>query len=191
MGETLSYHARLNVLESEHTYRLAPDALVIDHGDGAPPEVVRFEDVSQVRLRYFPTRFQRNRFECVLTVPYRGQFRIGSEFCRGVMDFEDRGPEYRAFVRELCPRLADQGGGTRFLSGRPVWALIAESSFLLAMVALLAVALVLVGGLFGLLPWMRVGLLAVSLPLLWLYYRRNRPGTFAPRDIPADLLPPA
>ena len=190
MSETLSYRARLNVLEGERTYRLAPEALVIDHGDGAPPEVVRFEDVSEVRLRYFPTRSQWNRFECLLTAPGRRWFRIGSEYYRGVMHFEDRGPEYRAFVRELCLRVADAGAPTRFVTGRPMWVLMAESAFLLSMVGFLAAILVLVGGVVGALPGMRIGLLMVSIPLLWLYFRRNRPGSFDPRDVPALFLPP-
>jgi hypothetical protein len=190
MSETLSYRARLNVLEGERTYRLAPEALVIDYGDGAPPEVLRYEDISQLRLRYFPTRSQWNRFECLLTGPGRGRFRIGSEYYRGVMHFEDRGPEYREFVRELCLRLADAGAPTRFLTGRPIWVLLAESAFLMSMVALLAVALILVGGVVGALPGIRLVLLAASLPLLWFYFRRNRPGSFDPRDVPALFLPP-
>jgi len=190
MSETLSYRARLNVLEGERTYRLAPEALVIDYGDGAPPEVVRFEDISQLRLRYFPTRSQWNRFECLLTVPGRGRFKIANQRYRGVMDFEDRGPEYRAFVRELCLRVADAGAPTRFLTGRPMWVLLAESAFLAAMLALLGVMLVVVGGVIGALPFVRLVLLAAFLPLLWFYFRRNRPGSFDPRDVPALFLPP-
>lgn len=190
MSETLSYQARLNVLEGERTYRLAPEALVIDHGDGAPPEVVRFEDISQVRLRYFPTRAQWNRFECRVTIPFRGELRIGSQHYRGVMDFEDRGPQYRTFVRELCRRLADAGAPTRFLTGPPVGVLLAEGVFLLVMLALLAAILVVVGGVVGLLPWIRLAVLVLFVPLLWLYFRRNRPGSFDPRDIPALFLPP-
>jgi hypothetical protein len=191
MTETLSYHARLNVLENERVYRLAPEALVIDYLDGAQPEAVRFEEISQVRLRYSPTRSQWDRFECVLTVPARGEFKIGSQFYKGVMAFENRAGEYGAFVRELCRRLAERAPGTRFVSGRPKWALLAESAFLLSMVALLVVVLVAIGGVLGAFPLMRLGLAAVSLPLLWLYYRRNRPRTFDPRDVPAELLPKA
>lgn len=189
MTATLSYHARLNVLENERVYRLAPEALVIDYLDGAQPEVVRLEDVSQVRLRYFPTRFQWNRFECILTVPGRGEFKIGSEFYKGVMQFENRALQYRIFVIELCRRLADCGSGARFVAGRPTWALVAESAFLLSMVMLLVVALTLVGGVIGAFPLTRLALVAVSLPLLWMYYKRNRPRVFDPRDVPLELLP--
>jgi hypothetical protein len=182
----ITYHARHDVLEPACTFRLTVTGLSIDAG--GPVQVLPYSEISRVGLRFFPTRVQTNRFECLIDARSR-TLKIGNEFYRGIASFDDRSAEYRIFVTELCRRLAAAQPDTEFFAGRAAWALALEYGFLLLMALFLGWILWLTGGTFRFLIWVKLAIVAFFLPTLVRYVKRNRPVRFDPRAIPEDVLP--
>jgi hypothetical protein len=66
-----TYVARANVLEHEAIWRLSADALELQGGPTAGPEVVMrfpYPDIVGVRLSYAPSRVDSARYRCDLTI---------------------------------------------------------------------------------------------------------------------------
>lgn len=88
-----TYVARANVLEYDAIWRLAPDALELQGGPAAGPDVVmRFpcRDIVVVRLSYAPSRVDSARYRCDLTMRSGRRIAILSTHYAGIADFEDR-----------------------------------------------------------------------------------------------------
>lgn len=194
-GRTLDYPARTSVLDAPCVYRLTEFALHLRPETTKPsaqrppalPETIPLRLIEAVRLRYFPTRVQENRFECLVRLRSGRQLRITNEEYRGALEFTDRSAEYRAFVRALCPAVAAANPQARFSTGRPWLPLLLEWGFLGAAFAALAGVLWLVGGTGGRL--VDLLLIVLSLPLLVRYARRCWPRTFNPHAVPDLVLP--
>jgi hypothetical protein len=185
----MEYHARRDVLERERTYRLSADGLAIEERE-ASPRVLPYAEIHKIRLRFFPTRFQTNRFECL--VYCRGQrLRITNEFYLGFARFEDRSSAYRSFVVELCQRVGAVRREAEFVTGREAWLLNLEIGLCGLMALLLGWVLWLTGGPSRTLVWVKLGIIAFFLPVLVLYVKRNRPVRFEPGAVPEQVLPPA
>src|SRR5919106_1127070 len=71
--------ARANVLEHEAIWRLTPDALELQGGPTAGPDVVMrfpYRDIVRVRLSYAPSRVDSARYRCDLTMRSGGKIAI-------------------------------------------------------------------------------------------------------------------
>ncbi len=189
MDSEPEYRIRHDVLEKPRVLRLATTGLAIENEDGRST-VLPWAHIKQVRLRFFPTRVQTNRFEC-LVIASAFNLKFSNEFYRGIAQFDDCSAEYRRFVTALCPRIAAGNPTVAFLSGRDAWVLWLEYGFLAAMALLLGWILWLTGGPLSWLIWVKLGLVVVFLPTLIQYIRRNRPAPFDPRAIPEQVLPKA
>jgi hypothetical protein len=185
--------ARANVLEYEAIWRLTPDALELQGGPAARPDVVMllpYRDIVGVRLSYAPSRFDPGRYRCDLTMRSGRRIAILSTHYAGIGDFEDRAATYAPFVRALVARVATGNPSARFRTGRNPVAYWAEHLFLIAMVAFLVFVLSATG--FGPLSessWAKLAIILGSVPLLMVYTSKNWPGRFAPDAIPKDVLP--
>lgn len=187
MEPDIAYLSRHDVLEKARTLRLTAAGLAVEP-EGGRPWVMRYADIQRIRLRFFPTRVQSNRFECL--VLGRGQeLKFSNEFYRGIAQFEDRSADYRAFVTALCARVAAEKPAVEFVTGRERWMLALEYGFLFLMALFLAWILWLTGGPLRWLVWVKLGIVAFFLPTLVRYFRRSGPVRFDPRAIPAAVLP--
>lgn len=189
VGPDHEYRIRHDVLEKPRVLRLVAAGLAIESEDGRST-VLPWADIKQVRLRFFPTRVQTNRFECLIFAS-AFNLKFSNEFYQGIAQFDDRSADYRRFVTALCPRIAAANPTAAFLSGREVWVLCLEYGFLAAMALLLGWILWLTGGPLSWLIWAKLGLIAVFLPTLIRYLRSNRPAAFDPHVIPEPVLPKA
>lgn len=182
-----AYAIRHDVLEPARTLRLAAEGLAIEDGDGRST-LLPYREIVRVRLRYFPTRVQTNRFECLVTTRLR-DLKFSNEFYRGIARFDDRSAEYRRFVTAICQRLAAENPGIEFLTGRNTGSLVAEYGFLALMALLLGWILWITDSPLGWLIWVKLGLLVFFLPTLIRYVRRSQPARFDPQHIPERVLP--
>jgi hypothetical protein len=189
----LTYVARANALEYEAIWRLGPDALELQGGPTAGPEVhLRFpyRDIVGVRLSYAPSRVDWVRYRCDLHMRSGQRLTILSTHYAGIADFENRAATYVPFVRALVGRVADACPNASFRSGKSVAAYWAEHVLLVAIVAILVMVL----SAFGLssimgLVWLKLLIILGSIPLLLAYTRKNWPRRFKPDAIPSDVLP--
>ena len=188
-----SYVARANALEYEAIWRLQPDALELQGGPTAGPDVVLrfpYRDIVGVRLSYAPSRFDHARYRCDLRMRSGQQVAILSTHYAGIADFEDRAATYGPFVRLLIARVAAANPAAGFRSGKNPVTYVLEHLFLFAMVVLLVFVLSMVGFAYvGDTSWVRLFIIVASIPLLVVYARKNWPGRFKPEAIPEDVLP--
>lgn len=187
MDSAIIYCVRHDVLEKPRTLRLTTTGLAIDASDGGTT-VLPWAEIRQVRLRFFPTRVQTNRFEC-LVIASTFNLKFSNEFYQGIAQFDDRSADYRRFVIALCAQVAAGNPTAEFLSGRDTWVLMLEYGFLAAMALLFAWVLWITGSPLGWLIWVKLGLIAVFLPTLIQYFKRSQPARFDPRVIPEMVLP--
>jgi hypothetical protein len=188
-----SYVARANALEYEAIWRLRPDALELQGGPTAGPDVVMrfpYRDIVGLRLSYAPSRVDHVRYRCDLRMRSGQQVAILSTHYAGIADFEDRAATYAPFVEALIARVAAANSAASFRSGRSPVAYWLEHAFLLAMIALLVLVLSVTG--FAPLSessWAKFFIILASIPLLIVYTRKNWPSRFKPDTIPKDVLP--
>lgn len=194
----VDYLGRVSVMEKLRCYRIEGPTLTIipadpDPKDAAPPplpEKLWLREVSQVRLRYFPTRVQTNRYECIVTWQNGRELKLSNEEYRGVLSFHDRSTEYRRFVRALSAAVAAENPKARFVTGRGWLPLVLEWGFLGLMIALLATVLWLVERIeFHTFVVIKIVLVLCFIPVLVQYAKKNRPRTYDPRAVPEMILP--
>lgn len=189
IGPFPTYRCRSGVLERETTWTLTGDAL--ERGEAnAPPQRLPYGDIAEVRLIYDPTRFDTQRHRCTITGANRRRATITSTSYLSVGEFEDRGPAYAAFIRELIRRIAVVTPRCRFRAGKRPWVFFAEHLFLLAMLLLLVAVLAMVG------EWslptlvsVKLAVIAGYLPIAYQYAKRNWPRAFTAGQVPPEVLP--
>jgi len=214
---SLTHASRANVFQREATWCLTADALERRGGEPADapwsahalrfylrllwpwsgiridrggPARFPYREIAEIRLLFDPTRFDAQRHRCDITPRSGTRVSLWSTHYVSVGEFEDRGASYRPFVRALVAHAAAASPACRFRAGKKPLVYWAEQIFLAAMAALLVFVLALVGG-SGLsdLVLLKLAIVAAMIPLALRYARKNRPRSFAPGQIPPDLLP--
>lgn len=194
------YLARTSVLTRLSLFRIDGGVLTItpqnsEAKPGEPPavpEAIPLSHVTELRLRFFPTRVQTNRYECLVRLRDGLVIKLTNEEYRGVLTFHDRSGEYVRFVRALSLAVAAANPAAKFLTGRPWLPQLLEWGFLAAMVALLAFVLLSVGKIeLHSFVIVKALLVVAFIPLLVQYARKNRPRVYDPRAVPEQVLPPA
>jgi hypothetical protein len=151
---------------------------------------IRYGDVRRMRMSYRPAAMQSHRFVTEIWSKTAPKLQIVSASWRSVMEQERLDAGYTAFVTELHRRLAAAGSAARFTTGMPVvsyWiGVVVFGGAMLALVGLTVRALQLgewtAAALIG-------GLGAVFALQIGNYFRRNRPGSYRPEAVPANVLP--
>ena len=182
---------RLRPMQPECRFRIAPDALLWSDAQGQPLGRVPFADITELRLRFAPSRFAHHRFEAVLRVHDGPAVRIVNQTYAGLANYEDRSASYTPFVLALRQALLRANPALPVHAGvAPArWAL---DAVLAAVSAALLAGVVLRSVQHG--PWW-LALLSVALvagALRWVggHLWRNRPQRLAPgQEIPALVLP--
>jgi hypothetical protein len=193
----ITYVTRTSAIETARTFELGADALTVHFHARSPTtspapasEVIRLADIREIRLRYFPTRVQTNRYECIITSRRGRVLKLTNEYYQGIMSFRDESAAYRTFVTALAGRMNACNSTALFLRGRTTAAFILEFGFLGLMFALLALVMLTLGP-GGPLVWVKLAIVACFVPVLVRYARKNVPQPFDPRTVPADILPAA
>jgi hypothetical protein len=185
--DEIEYTNKRAVGAAEVRYVLEGDALRVESVSGGAR--IPLSAISEIRLHYQPNRFESDVYECTLATADGAIHRIFSRYAAGVLDFKDQGPQYCAFVRELCLRCSRTGAPVRFAAGVTSARFTGNAVVALAGMALLFLALFLL----PIANYIFIGVrLVVIVPLLIvsiLWFVKNRPARFPPDSIPAGLLP--
>jgi len=169
-------------------FQLEDDAIAWDRGG----TVVRvpYRDIRRVRLAFRPMTMQPYRFMTEIWSVGGVKLAIGSCSLKSVIEQPRHDVEYNAFLTELHRRLVPLRNGIQFQTGSPFvlyWTGVAVFAALcISAVGLIFRALEIeawlgaafVAGMLGIFLWQTGGFL-----------RRNKPGVYAPDQIPAHALP--
>lgn len=183
------YRFRKSVLGDEETFTLNQDTL--SWGKEKPwSSVWNLSEITDVNLRYDPTRFSRERYKIVLQHKSGKSLTLSNMSYQGVGDFESRNHSYNSFVRALHSGLLDAGGETGFHGGvsklkyLAYWLLTVGVGVLLvaASIAFFAIGL----------SWLviiKLLLIAFYFPTLIAFMKRAKPFDYPGDAIPSNLLP--
>ena len=151
---------------------------------------IPYREIRQVRLVYRPVTLQNYRFVAEVKSRIGIKFTIASTSWRSLVEHERHDRFYMAFLTELHRRLAAAGGDVAYLRGAPAflyWPGLLIFTVLMLATAALAVRTVQSG------EWQSSLFIAAMLGFfLWqtaTFFRRNKPGVYAPDRLPAELLP--
>jgi hypothetical protein len=182
------YAYKPSLAGSPWQFRLAPDAL--EWRAGVRSDRIPYGRIRRVRLSFRLAALQRRRFIAEIWSAAGPKVTIASWSWKGLADQERLDDGYAAFIAELHRRLGTTGSETSFEHGAPAllyWVRFAVSLAAgvaiagLAVVALRSGALpaaLFIGAFLGLFAW-QTGT----------YFLGNRPGTYRPEALPADVLP--
>jgi hypothetical protein len=186
--ETVSYSYRPSLLGAPREFDLTDQG--IGWSAGSNSGRIPFERVRRLRLSYRPNSMQSQRFVTELWSDGFPKLQIVSSSWKSMMEQERLDGAYSAFVRELHRRVAMVNGATQFERGSSqliywpgVLVFVAAGLGLAALVARALQAGALTSA----------AIVAAFLVLyLWQagnFFRRNRPGTYQPDALPADVMP--
>ena len=156
--------------------------------EGRTTEIL-FSDIVDVRCRYYPTRFQLNRFECLIQVKGGMKIKIGNQFYLGVADFEDRSPNYRKFVVALHVALAKQNPNCVFHSGVTQTSFYLTAAFLIGSMLTLAFLILFFGASLPGFAVVKLIILILMIPISIKWFYKNKPKKYRAHAIPTDVLP--
>jgi hypothetical protein len=176
-GAVARYSFRRSVLESERTYSLYPDRLVVEE-NGVPIQSHELDRVRGVHLKFDRSK-QRAYFQCLVDTD-AGRVSLRHVHWGVIAAFEDRRETYTPFVRALLAQLANRPG-VQFRAGSLL-------TFVSAIVGL--PVMLLLGGLSAVMGLWPGALLAALLVFMCVsVLRRSRPRGFDPLQPPEAFLP--
>ena len=158
---------------------------------GQQTRSLKLPEVSRVRLAYEPTRAQLGLWTCrVFNREGVHWATLSSSHYRALLDFEDRGVSYGAFVRGLNDAVIGANPQAVFDTGPGMMAFVFNGVALVLALLLFGAMLIVVG--FDEVSgwaWFRLLLLLPFVALCWPWFARNWPRRFDPKAVPAGLLP--
>jgi hypothetical protein len=184
------YVYKPSLLGAPWEFRLAPDAIEWRMGrhHGRTP----YGRIARVRLSYRPVTMQMRRFLTEIWAADGPRLSIASASWKSIVEQETKDQAYGAFVRELHRRIAATGARPALVTGSPAF-LYWPGLAIFVVVSLGLAALTLQGLRAG--AWAGAAFVGGFLALfLWQsgnYFHRNRPGSYRPDALPAELVPPA
>lgn len=185
----VSYATRNNAFTPAVVWTLCGDRLRREDGKGRPRETW-LRDVRAVQLQYAPTRPERNRYRCRITLSNGTKLEFFNRTYRGVYDFEDTSEAYAKFVTALHAELSRHARDCRFQAGSSAGSYWGNFALLVAIcvVVLGALLFFLSAGLFWVAA-IKVVLIVFYLPTAIRWLRRSKPQFYIPGSIPTTVLP--
>ncbi len=183
------YATRNNTLTPAVVWKLQGDRLRREDGKG-PPREVALKDVNAVQLEFAPTRPERNRYRCRITLRNATRLEFYNRTYRGVYDFADTSSDYVKFIQALHTALAQHSPQCRFVAGCSGGAYAFNVAILIGVAAVVVAALAffLAAGMFWVVL-IKILLIVFYMPTAIRWVRRNKPKQYRPGAIPADVLP--
>jgi hypothetical protein len=187
-GETVSYSYRPSVFGAFREFSLTKRG--IDWAVGPRSGSIPFDRVRRLRVSYRPHSMQSHRFVTELWADGFPKLLISSSSWKSMIEQERFDGAYSSFVRELHRRIARANGSTQFERGSNP--LIYWPGLLFFAGAGIGLAALVVRGLQeGAMTGAAIvgAFLAFYLWQAGNFFRRNRPGTYRPDALPADVMP--
>lgn len=184
----MHYSFKPSLLGAMWEFELTPEALLWRAGRRTGRWL--YADIAQVRLTYRPQSMQAQRYRADLRHKDGGRIALLSVTWRGMLALSTQSDDYRAFVVELHRRLAAANSQTEYVSGlkRPLYALGLGMLVVLGIGMLLLCLRAIIEGAYAGAAFV-VAFMAVGGWQMGGFMWRNRPGSYAPDQIPAKLLP--
>jgi hypothetical protein len=187
-GETVSYSYRPSLLGAPREFSLTEQG--IEWVAGLRSGTVAFDRVRRLRVSYRPNTMQSHRFVTELWADGSPKLQIISSSWKSMMEQERFDGAYSSFIRELHRRISRANGATQFERGsNPLvyWlGILVFAGAAIGLAALIVRALQ-AGAMTS------AAIVAAFLAFyLWQagnFFRRNRPGTYRPDALPADVMP--
>jgi hypothetical protein len=183
-----AYAYRPSLLGAGWTFRLTAGGIAWEAA--AKSGHVPYRAVRRVRMTYKPASMQSHRFVTEIWAERAPKLQIVSTSWKSLMEQERLDQPYAAFVRELHRRLSAAGAPVDYVQGHNPLRYWPGLVFFVAVALGLAVAVARslqahsLGG-----AVVVVGFLALFLWQGGNFIRRNRPGRYSPRALPAELIP--
>jgi hypothetical protein len=184
----LVYAYKPSLLGAPFEFRLTRTALEWSRGRFA--DRLPYDRIRRLRLSFRPVTMQSHRFVAEIWPAAGPKLEICSTSWRSVVEQERHDAAYSTFVAELHRRIAAVGAGVSFEAGSPVvlyWiglAVFAGASLALAALTARALQIGATGG-----AAIVGGFLALFLWQVGTFFRRNRPATYRPDNLPPEVLP--
>lgn len=182
-----SYEARLSVLEKVRRFRIQEDTLHIEEEGSS--HSLPLDQIQSIRCRFYPTRFQKDRYEMLLTLANGMKIKIGNQFYRGLADFEDRSAGYRMFVNALHRARIDRNPPCRFFAGVTPLSFWLNAALLSTVLIVLAVLIVVFAFSMPPVAIVKLVILIIMLPIAIGWFRKNQPAEYDGRKIPDSVIP--
>ena len=187
-GETVSYSYRPSVFGAPREFSLTDRG--IDWAVGLRSGSIPFDRVRRLRVSYRPNSMQSHRFVTELWADGSPKLLISSSSWKSMMEQERLDGAYSSFVRELHRRISRANGATQFERGSNP--LIYWLGILVFAGAGIGLAALIVRALQAGATTSAAIVGAFLVFYLWQagnFFRRNRPGTYRPDALPADVMP--
>jgi hypothetical protein len=187
-SESVSYRYRPSVFGAFREFSLTEGG--IHWAAGLRSGNIPFDRVRRLRLSYRPHSMQSHRFVTELWADGTPKLLISSSSYKSMMEQERLDGAYSSFVRELHRRIARANGATQFERGsNPLVYWLGVVIFTGAAIGLAALSVralqagattsaAIVGAFLAFYLWQAGN-----------FFRRNRPGTYRPDALPADVMP--
>ncbi len=182
------YRFRPRLVGAEIELSLAPGVLV--WRGGSRQVAMPFSKIMRVRLGLRPAWIWSRSYIVELWPSGGSKIEIASTSMRGLLDVQDNGPGYRAFVLELHRRIAAAQANCRFEAGFPPWRWWPAAA--IGVVMLAGCIYVSINAVLGEHFVAGLALLGFTALFIWqsgVVIVRNRPRRYSPDAIPQDLLP--
>lgn len=183
---TFAYKPRL--MGPVYEYALSPDSL--DWATATGSGRIGYPMIKRIRLGYKPTNMANARFMAEIWPQNAAKLTIHSVSANSLVDVSNLGGEYVRFIRELHRRLESTNSNCVYEAGFPAWRWWPSAIF--AVLTLFAVLYVIVQGLLSGQFLITAVITGVGIWFMWQIWNivaRNRPRTYRPNEIPADVLP--
>ena len=154
---------------------------------GQPPVVMQLSDLRSIRLEFAPTRPERNRYLCKLTLQAGASYTFFNRTYRGVYDFPETNQEYVAFLTALHAALQRYHAQIQCLAGPGSLSFWLQAAWVGIAFVALAWILLLTGMWQGVV--LQLFFIAFYTPTLLRWFKRNRHSTYRLHAPPGDLLP--
>ncbi|HCD31187.1 MAG TPA: hypothetical protein DER01_02205 [Phycisphaerales bacterium] len=183
------YTYRQSILTKPWTFGLKNNALTWEE-EGKPLRMIPFTQITKVQPKFDPTRVQLNRHILHVHTTQNGIIKIASMTYQGINDFKDQASSYRTFIKAFHEQLSAANPKMQFSKGITQLGYLASIGVLIFLIVLLvgAVGFILMGAV-NFIILIKLGLLLYFIPSLVGYIRKNKPGTYDPLNLPADILP--
>jgi len=182
------YTYRPSLLGAPFTFRLTEKGLAFEAGRRAG--FMPYEAIGRVRLSFKPSSMQSRRYVAEIWAADMPKLTVISSSWKSMMIQERQDKDYSTFIAELHRRLRATGAAAVFNRGSVpflYWPGLAVFASVALGLALLVVRALQVDAKAG------AAFIGAFLALfLWQggnFFRRNRPGSYRPDALPADLLP--
>jgi hypothetical protein len=178
---------RASVSETDETlWRAHDDRLEQIGPDGQLVLTVPYSYVRRVRLAFAPGRMQQTRFLAELTGA-RSQLTLTSMHFKGIGSFEDRFDTFEPLIRKVVAGVAAANPSAEFRAGeRPAYygLMLVFNILAFGFLALVVLALPISIGDVSMTSLIKLGIVLISLPLMFSWAVNSRPRRFDPaRDL--------